>query len=99
MSAVTVTTVEQFIHNTTPSFEDKSFVHTVVKNMGLCVEVTDYIAWVLRVNAIVRTAVSLPGIVGAALSLGVTCRQQNRSSVSVQVGLYIWSVSCLLSCQ
>lgn len=99
MSAVTVTTVDQFIHNMTPSFEGKSFVHTVVKNMGLCVEVTDYMAWVLRVSAIVRTAVSLPGIVGAALSLGVTCRQRNRSSVSVQVSLYIWSVSCLLSCQ
>ena len=99
MSAVTVTTVDQFIHNMTPSFEGKSFVHTVVKNLGLCVEVTDYMAWVLRVSAIVRTTVSLPGIVGAALSLGVTCRQRNRSSVSIQVSLYIWSVSCLLSCE
>lgn len=92
MTAVTMDTYHNFSNGTTyvRTAFSASFVFTVVKNLGLCVEVTNYLAWVLQVNAIVQTVISLPGILGAAFSLRVTCLRRNRSSLSVQVSLNVF---------
>ena len=97
-TTITVSTVSKSSSNDTQEcFAGASFVYTLVRSLGLCVEVTDHLARVLRTNAIVQAAVSLPGILGAALALRVTSLRKNRSSLSVQVSpdsnsVFIWSL-------
>lgn len=64
-----------------------SFVYTVVRHMGLCVVMNDYLQRVTSARAFVQVSLAVPGILGALLSLRVTCLRRNRSSLSVQVAL------------
>ena len=56
-----------------------------VRQLGLCMFMTEDIQYIFDVRAIAQFSIGLPGIIGALMSLCVASQRKNRTSLSVQV--------------